>query len=128
LLDGSLNKRTLVGGEPEFNPVKLGTAVGKLDQRGLYKQIFTAEERKLITDVIKIGTIRTPDQAVRSGRGPSSFALTALVRSPLITKFPILGQYIKDVGESYSARRRDARLLDPMGGVEESVREAARRQ
>ena len=128
LLDGSLNKRTLRGGEPEFNPVKLGTAVGKLDQRGLYKQMFTAEERKLITDVIKIGTIRTPDQAVSSGRGPSSFALTALVRSPLITKFPLLGEYIKDVGEAYSARRRDARLLDPMGGVEESVIRAAGRQ
>ena len=78
--------------------------------------------------MIKIGTIRTPDQAVSSGRGPSSFALTALVRSPLITKFPLLGEYIKDVGEAYSARRRDARLLDPMGGVEESVIRAAGRQ
>jgi hypothetical protein len=128
LLDRSLNKRTLVGGEPEFNPVKLGDAVAKLKERGIYNELFTPEEQKLISDVIQIGKIRTPDNLVRSGRGPSSFAITALMRSPLITKFPLLGDYVKDVADAYAARRRDARLLDPVSGLETAVQRAASRQ
>lgn len=128
LLDRSLNKRTLVGGEPEFNPVKLGDAVAKLKERGIYNELFTPEEQKLISDVIQIGKIRTPDNLVRSGRGPSSFAITALMRSPLITKFPVLGDYIKDVADAYATRRRDARLLDPVSGLETAVQRAASRQ
>ena len=128
LLDKSLNKGTLIGGEPEFNAAKLGNAIAKLKQRGIYSELFTPEEQKLISDVIKIGQIRTPDNLVRSGRGPSSFAVTALMRSPLITKFPLLGDYIKDVADSYAARRRDTRLLDPVSGLEPAVQRAASRQ
>lgn len=128
LLNRSLNKRTLVGGEPEFNSVKLGDAVAKLKQRGIYTELFTPEEQKLIKDVIEIGQLRTTDNLVRSGRGPSSFAVTALMRSPLIARFPVVGEYIKDVADSYAARRRDTRLLNPISGLEPAVQRAASRQ
>ena len=84
---------------------------------------------------LKIGTIsdliayrRRNDNLVRSGRGPSSFAVTALMRSPLIARFPVVGDYIKDVADSYAARRRDTRLLDPISGLEPAVQRAASRQ
>lgn len=128
LLDRSINKGTTVGGEPEFNPAKLGTAVSKFKQRGIYDELFNPEEQKLISDVIRIGEIRRPDTLVRSGRGPSSFALTALLRSPLVTKFPLLGKYISDVADDYAAKRRDDRLLSPISGVDQSVQSAASRQ
>jgi len=97
-------------------------------ERGLTGGEVTPEEQKLISDVIKIGQIRTPDNLVRSGRGPSSFAVTALMRSPLIARFPVVGEYIKDVADSYAARRRDTRLLDPISGLEPAVQRAASRQ
>ena len=128
LLDKSLNKGTQVGGEPTFNPMQLGDAVAKLKARGFYDELFTPDEQNLITDVIRIGKLRKVDQAVASGKGPSSYAISSLLRHPIIGKFPIIGEYLSDVSSAFVNKRRDTRLLNPASGIESAVQRAASRQ
>ena len=128
LLGKSLNKGTQVGGEPTFNPMRLGELVANLEQRGFYSELFSAKEQQLISDVIQIGKLRKVDQAVASGKGPSSYAISSLLRHPIVGRFPVIGEYISDVTNSMVNRRRDAQLLDPASGLESAVQRAASRQ
>jgi len=128
LFNRSLNTQT-IGGEATFNPARLGKLVGDLKQKGLYNEMFDAQEQKLISDVIQIGKLRKVDQKVFSGEGPSAFAVNALKNLPMFAALNRLGGGLfEGVGQAYQTRRRENRLLNPVSGLEPAVQRAASRQ
>ena len=129
LFDRSINASTTTGGEPTFNPAKLGTFKADLEAKGLFDQLFDAQERQLITDVIRIGKLRKVDQKVYSSEGPSSFAIRTLKNMPVFAALNRLsGGLLEGVGQAYQTRRRENRILNPISGLEPAVQRAASRQ
>ncbi len=112
------------GGVHVFNPNKFAQKFANLKRTGKYNELFEPDVRDMIDDVIEIGFLRTPQQLVQSGKGPSGFAIGE-VKNEILRIVP-MGDKVADLLERSAVRRTAQQQLNPTRGTERALRGARR--
>lgn len=100
------------GGQAVFNSRLFRDAFANLRQTKKFKELFNADEIKVIDDIVKIGTLRTPLVNTQAGKGPTEMAVDEL-KQDIIKKIPVIGDKAQALISSLRAARAERRLLQP---------------
>lgn len=115
-LRNALDKGTSVIGKGEngqgmFNARLFRNEINKLKQSKKYTELFDADERQLIEDIIDIGQLRVPVSMVQQGKGPSELVGDS-IRKEIARRVPLFGEKLVELSDAIGNLRQDRRLLD----------------
>lgn len=116
---GTMAKRE--GGQPVFNVRLFRNEFKGIQNTKKYNELFNADERKLISDIIEIGNLRIPISSVQQGKGPSELAVSEL-RKEIMRKIPIVGDKAQGLMDAVSNMKLDRDLLQFADKTAEVIR------
>ena len=139
LIDKS-TKKGLVKGDPKITFGPMLDFVNSLRKNGKFDELFNADEKQFIADMLTIAKARQVDEGVAQGSGPSGGAIIAATDRLIdaaetgvaysFTGIPAISRnvnkLIQSVKGKYNAAQQDKRLIDLPSNIQTSIQEAAR--
>lgn len=100
------------GGRPIWNARSFRNAFNGIRNTKKYAELFNADERALIDDIVEIGRLRVPPSLVQQGAGPTEVAVDRL-RTKILKLVPFVGDGAQEIFDTLATRKTDMRILNP---------------
>lgn len=99
------------GGIPVFNSRLFANHFKSLRGSGKFKELFNSAEQKLIDDIIKMGSLRVPQNIVQQGKGASE-----VIVAEVANRIPV-ARGAKGLFDAIQIPLQEKKALDALGAV-----------
>jgi len=116
-LDKAITQGKGEGGQAIFSGAGFRNALKGIKQTKKYNELFNADERELIDDIIEISRLRVPNRSVAQGSGPSGFAIQQAkneINRAIFKQIPLIGEKAQAIADAITASSNARRQLDPL--------------
>lgn len=123
-LDKAVTQGKGEGGQAIFSGAGFRNALKGLKETKKYNELFNADERELIDDIIEISRLRIPNRSVAQGSGPSGFAIQEAkneINRALFKQIPLIGERAQAIVDAITASGKAQRQLDPLRETRKAV-------
>jgi len=99
------------GGIPVFNSRLFANHFKSLRGSGKFKELFNSAEQKLIDDIIKMSSLRVPQNIVQQGKGASE-----VIVAEVANRIPV-ARGAKGLFDAIQIPLQEKKALDALGAV-----------
>ena len=111
LRDALQSATKTMGGIPVFNSRLFANHFKSLRGSGKFKELFNSAEQKLIDDIIKMGSLRVPQNIVQQGKGASE-----VIVAEVANRIPV-ARGAKGLFDAIQIPLQEKKALDALGAV-----------